>query len=59
MSPKGVTFVRCALAGTTSLAVRSVALWCCGTPIGLVRSLLKAFLLPLFFLSLPLLVVAF
>ena len=27
VSPKGLTFARCALDGTTSLAARSVALW--------------------------------
>ena len=31
MSPKGFPFVRCAAGLTTSLAVRSVALWAKGT----------------------------
>ena len=34
MSPKGFTFVRCALDSKTSLAVRLVALWVKGTLIG-------------------------
>ena len=50
MSPKGLTFVSCAVAvSATSLAVRSVALWFVA-PVGFVYSLLKAFLLPLLFL---------
>ena len=50
MSPKGLTFVRCAVGVcTTSLAVRSVALWVKGTLIGsFVYSHLMALLLPLF-----------
>ena len=48
VSPKGVTFVIDALAGTTSSVVRSVALWFVA-PVGFVYSLLKAFLLPLLF----------
>ena len=34
MSPKGLTFVRCVAGSTTSLAVRSVALWAKDTLIG-------------------------
>ena len=42
VSPKGLTFVRCAAGLSTSLAARSVALWF-GAPVGFVYSLLKAF----------------
>ena len=43
MSPKGLTSARCALSGTTSSAVRSVALWFGAHRLALVYSLLKAF----------------
>ena len=42
VSPKGVTFVIDALAGTTSSVVRSVALWFVA-PVGFAYGLLKAF----------------
>ena len=42
VSPKGLTFARRAVVGTTSLAARSVALWFV-SPVGFVYSLLKAF----------------
>ena len=47
VSPKGLTFVRCASDSTTSLAVRSVALWVVGKPVGFCLSHLMALLLPL------------
>ena len=43
VSPKGLTFARHAVVGTTSLAARSVALWFVAHRLALVYSLLKAF----------------
>ena len=57
MSPKGLTFARRAVVGTTSLAARSVALWFVA-PVGFVNSLLKAFCFRSYFLWLPLFFVA-
>ena len=51
MSPKGLTFVSgvavASTTSTTSLAVRSVALWVVGKPVGFCLSHLMALLLPL------------
>ena len=47
MSPKGFTFARLVAGSTTSLAVRSVALWVVGKPVGFCLSHLMALLLPL------------
>ena len=54
VSPKGLTFARRAVVGTTSLAARSVALWFVA-PVGFVYSLLKAFCFRCYFFLLLLL----
>ena len=43
VSPKGVTFASCASAGTTSLAVRSVALWLVAHRLALFIAFLRHF----------------
>ena len=50
VSPKGLTFARCASGGTTSLAARSVALWLVAHRLALVYSHLYGILLLLLFL---------